>query len=154
MERVNNKMAYAEIFELLEIFGNDYKKKIPADYYKFIVEEKPEKYDVKKVRRDVENDKLSEDALKLLTSIYLEYFVEDELAKKAYGEIINSKIKEKKDKKIPKINQENIKTDIFADRKVKKEQLVDDFENKEVIQYEKIGLFKKIINKIKKILNK
>ena len=32
-----NKMAYAEVYEALEIFGEEYKKKIPEKFYDYII---------------------------------------------------------------------------------------------------------------------
>ena len=154
MQSVKNRITYAEIYELLELLGDEYKKKIPVSYYNYIIEQKPQQYDIEKIRENVANDELSEEALKIFTTINIEYFIEDELAKKAYKEIITAKNSNKKNVQVPKIDPNNIKMDIFEDRKIKKEQKEEIVENKEIIQYNKTNLFSRLLDRIKKWLKK
>ena len=156
MENVD-EMAYAEIYEMLEIFGDDYKKKMPENFYNLILEKMPKKYNSEEVRKKVANNEVSQKALNIFAIIYTKYFVQDEIAKEAYDEIFIANGENNKSK-IDEKEPLNIKENIFEDRKnqkIEKEKIEAESINKtEIVQYEKTNIFRRIINKMKKMFNK
>ena len=154
MEVIKNKIAYAETYEFLELLGDDYKNKIPESYYNFIVDQKPKKYDIEKIRNNVANDELSEDALKLISIINMEFFIEDEVVKKAYKEILSYNKKEDYSIEIPKIDLNSIKNDVFEDKKIKRTQIIDKEQSMEIIPYKSKNIFSRFFEKIKALLKK
>lgn len=137
------KYAYTEIFELLEIIGNNYKNKLPVKVYKFFEENKLEKYNKSEIVSKIKRKELSDEALNIFAFLNLKYFCEDELEKNMLKQIYakNNKdynyiINEEKDYEIFKNKTNNIET------------------NNKIIELPKENLIRKIFKWIKKYLKK
>lgn len=67
------EIAYAEVFQVLEILGNNYKKEIPQTILKIIEEKKDNNHKI-----DVANENLSRVALIIISILNLKYWEKDE----------------------------------------------------------------------------
>ena len=87
-------LAFAEVFELYQILGDEYIKKIPSNVWEHIKKNKANNYDVDEVRHKLWNREITNDALNFYSAINYRYIVEDELEKKILTEIydFNSKV--------------------------------------------------------------
>ncbi len=84
---MENNLAYSEIYELFEILGDDYKNKIPKTFWDFVDKNMVKNYDKDKMRTDIENKKMSDEAMSLFAALNIKYLCEDELEKKLLLEI-------------------------------------------------------------------
>ena len=88
-------LAFAEVFELYQILGDEYIKKIPSNVWEHIKKNKANNYNVDEVRHKLWNREITNDALNFYSAINYRYIVEDELEKKILIEIYdyNSRVR-------------------------------------------------------------
>lgn len=129
--------TYTEVFEILNLLGNEYIKKIPIELYNHIENNRDKKsvieYDVDK---DIVEQNISEDARNMIAYLYLQYWCTQEEKQelmKQYQQ--NDNLYEEK-------MREKYNVDIFFNKK--RENIKS---NMELVEY-KENIFKKIFKKI------
>jgi len=129
--------TYTEVFEILNLLGNEYIKKIPIELYNHIENNRDKKsvieYDVDK---DILEQNISEDARNMIAYLYLQYWCTQEEKQelmKQYQQ--NDNLYEEK-------MREKYNVDIFFNKK--RENIKS---NMELVEY-KENIFKKIFKKI------
>lgn len=146
MIAVDYQIAYREVLEILKhIPVNDYKK-IPESRLRLF-----EKYAKKDIvfhyntNQTLDEQNVSEKAKILIAILFRDYWANSEQKEKilACEEIYKEKIEEEKREKY---NRENL----FKNNTFQKEEQKE--KNSQMIEYKKESLFRKMINKLKKLL--
>lgn len=141
---MNIEKVYTQVYEILEILGDEYISKIPIELYENIKNNRDKQY-ITNIDIDMEfnEENLSQEALELLAFINMEYWVDDTK-------------KDELNKKYRKI-YENVKglddiEKIFKKRAFS-ENNIDNIKSVEIIKY-KNSFLNNLLNKIKKLLKK
>lgn len=143
---LENKLAYSEVYEILNLLDNKYISKVPKNIIDFFEEERMKEYKPE-INLDIPltEQKLKRKTMILLSILNLDYWCENEDEKKKAKEqfIINENEKRKLAKKY---NPDNL----FKKQKENKLQN----EKIELIEYKKDNFVKRIFDKIKRLLRK
>lgn len=144
----NNKIAYAEVYEILELMEKKYIDKIPKKLVEMFREEKNSKYKfIIDIEKTLYEQKLHRKTMILLAILYVNYWCEDEQEKdsllKSFAENEKIKLKEVREK----YNPDNIFNNKNNKDKNKSEESM-------MIEYKKDSLLQKIWNKIKYLFKK
>jgi len=128
--------TYTEVFEVLNLLGNEYIQKIPTKLYNHIDNNRDKKSIIEyNINKNILEQDIGEDARDMIAYLNLQYWcTEDEKQK------LLKKYKENDDLYEEKL-REKYNIDIFADKKYKNN------ENVQLIEY-KENIFQKILNKI------
>lgn len=139
----DTKEAYGEICEFLDLLGDNYKNEIPKEVLKLFKENTKKGY-IPHINPNtpIEEQKLKDRTLTLISILYLKYWCKDENEKDNLKKVyINNEI----------IYQNGLKEkyniDILKNKKVNKNT-----DNLELIEYKKTSILKKIIIIVKKFL--
>lgn len=139
----DTKEAYGEICEFLDLLGDNYKNEIPKEVLKLLKENTKKDY-IPHINPNtpIEEQKLKDRTLTLISILYLKYWCKDENEKDNLKKVyINNEI----------IYQNGLKEkyniDILKNKKVNKNT-----DNLELIEYKKTSILKKIIIIVKKFL--
>ena len=140
----NNKIAYAEVYEILDLMEKKYINKIPEKLIEMFREERNSKYrPIIDVKKPLYKQNLQKETLVILAVLNLNYWCESEEEKqeliKAYSE--NEKKNEAEIRE--KYNPDNI----FNNNTLNEEKTENQKET-QMIEY-KDGFFKKLWNKLK-----
>ncbi len=146
-----NSLACTEIFELFEILGKEYRKKIPNKFWDFIEKNKLKTYDKEKINKDLWNGNISDDALNLYSALKFKYLCEDEFEKKILSEIYNYNRNNLNIKK--KQIYENLETPVLDDL-FKKQPYNKTKEKTDLVVVKEETFFSKILKQIKKFFKK
>ncbi len=135
--------AYTEVLEILNYISEEYLSNIPKEIIDFFRKESKKDYQYNVTEFDTfENQKMLYETKVILSVLYRDYFVSDEVKKQILQEEnIQMQIIEKEKSK--KYNVD----DIFKNEK--KENIIDKNESSVPRQIKKKGFFTKIIDKIK-----
>lgn len=147
-----NKMAYAEVYTILNLLEEEAFLKIPEKIIKYFEEERDLEYNKEiDINKPLEEQGLKRETLILLAILNLNYWCESEEEKKEFLEELknNKEIKEKE------LNEKYNIEKIFKDRKENTEnvEITEDNETKQLVEY-KENFFIKILNKIKSMFRK
>lgn len=154
IKKENMKKAFKEVNEILKCIPEYEKNKINDKFLRFLEENEEKEYDFKIDNNNDfnEDDYLAETKL-LLVKIYMDYWCTEEEKNKIEKIIIENEKKEQ-EKNYQKYNVDNI----FKKENTKKQQMEvaekDLISNELIIIEENEGIFKKIINLLKKWFNK
>ena len=141
----DTKEVYSEICEFLDLLSDNYKNKIPNEMLRLFEENKSKDY-IQHINPNIpiEEQKLKDETLTLISILYLKYWCKDEKEKENLKQVyINNEIKYQNELK------EKYDMDIFQNKKVNKNS-----DNLELIEYKKISIFRKFIILIKRFLRK
>lgn len=144
----NNKIAYAEVYEILELMDKKYIDKIPGKLVKMFREEKNSKYkSIVDIEKPLYEQNLHRETKILLAILYVNYWCEDEQEKdsllKSFAE--NEKLKEQEVRE--KYNPDNIFNNKYNKDENKSEESM-------MIEYKQDSFWQKIWNKIKYLFKK
>lgn len=144
----NTSRAYSEVYEFINILGNEYKNKLPKKIYLTIQENRDKNYIPKyDVNQRIDSNTFSKEALALISALNLQYWREDveekERLKKVYTE--NQKMENEK------YSYENLFKSNKVEEQIQEEQQSD---NVQLIEYKEENVFRKLINKIKNIFKR
>lgn len=153
--------SYEEVYQILTHLKINEYEKIPTKVVSYYENHRNKNYSFRyDYNKSYNEQKISENALKILYKIYYNYILNDS-EKEKFIDLL--KLKEKNKQKV--INNENIKTneieqqeaDIFLNKSIKiesqKKFQEEDRENNRLIKY-KENIFTKIKNKILKLIHK
>lgn len=135
--------AYSEIYEFINILGNEYKNKLPKKIYLTIQDNRDKNYMPKyEINQNVNRNTFSKESLALISALNLQYWCEDaeekERLKKVYIE--NQKLENEK------YSCENL----FKNNNTEEQQI----KNFQMIEYKEENIVSKILNKIKAMFKK
>ena len=142
----NTKKVYSEVYQVLNILGNEYIRKLPKSLYNMLEEKRDTTYNPKytdEIAFDMQN--IKKESLNILALLHFNYWCNSYEEKLELQNILeeNEKIHEENLRK--KYNPENI----FKNKKnVYTKEAVEN--NMAVIEY-KENIFRRVINKIKNI---
>lgn len=147
----NIKLAYSEIYTIINFLNEDLKNKIPTKLSVFFENEREKSY-IPKIDENIplEEQNLLEDTINLLAMLKLNYWCRDEEEKNELLMVLSENEKEYQTALGEKYTADNLfKKEIIAEsEKV-------NIENKDcLIEYKKESLFTMITKKIKKIFIK
>ena len=144
----NKKIAYAEVYEILELMEKKYIDKMPRNLIETFKAERDSKYkSIIDVDKPLYEQDLHRETIILLAILYVNYWCEDEQEKdsllKSFAENEKNKMQEAREK----YNPDNI----FNNKNNKDENKS---EESMMIEYKKDSLLQKIWNKIKDLFKK
>ena len=145
----NYPNAYKEVYVILENMNENDVKKIPESFLNIIKTEMNKQYEFKiDKNKDFKNQKILRETKVILSYISFNYWMTEEQKSKIKEIFIQDYIDEenKKDKYIPE--------ELFKNKRVKVEKENTEKNKNEIIKDEKIGLFQKILRKLKIFLSK
>jgi len=145
----STKEAYSEILAFLEIIDEEYVDKIPNKLIEIFKKEKSNSYFPKySLEIPIEEQKFKKETRELIALLYLNYWYETQEDKKELEEIYSQNTLKLEQELREKYNPDNI-----FKQKIAKEEIKAEKEELAIVEY-KESFFKKILNKIKKILRK
>ena len=151
MQRLNSKKTYSEMYEILNILGENYINKLPKKMYDLIDSQRDLEY---KPNLIMENGMLNESAISretiaLFAVLNVQYFVEDENLKQEYMKVLKDNEKKYQLELKEKYNPDKIFENNLYSRNANK------IEEKcnQMIEYKKENIFRKFIKKVKNILH-
>ena len=140
----DNKEAYSEILAFLDIIDEQYVNRIPNKLIELFEREKSIEYNPKyTLEIPIEQQNLKKETLDLIALLYLNYWYDSEEDKAEIEKIYSENAKKREEELREKYNPDNI----F------KQKQKENIEKEEVSMIEyKESFFKKLLNKIKRIL--
>lgn len=144
----NMKIAYAEVNQILDLLGNEYKNKIPEKIRNLFYEKEDKNYKINiSSEKELRNSNISKTALTIISILNLKYWVTNKEEKqkledryKENDKIFNEKINIYKKENWLKQRNETIKEEVV--------------EETSLINIQEEGFLLKIKNFLKKIFNK
>lgn len=149
MEIVSINRSYSEVYEILNILGEQFIARIPPKMYLFIDEQRDKDYIPNLLKEDgiLDEQKISKKALAIFAVLNTKYFIDDEDEKNKLLNIYKKNEMEYQKKIREKYNSDNI----FKDNS--KTKIDSNVEKLQIIEY-KESFFSRIVNKIKSIFFK
>ena len=142
----NSKKVYSEVYQVLNILGNEYIRKLPKSLYNMLEEKRDTTYNPKytdEIAFDMQN--IKKESLNILALLHFNYWCNSYEEKLELQNILEENEKIHKENLREKYNPENI----FKNKKnVYTKEAVEN--NMAVIEY-KENIFRRVINKIKNI---
>lgn len=141
------KETYSELYEFLELIGNEYVSKIPNKLLKLFEENRSENY-TPHINPNVliSEQELNEDTLTIIAFLNLKYWCnDDEEIKK-----LKAVYKQNEDIYQSNLNKQFDYKDIFKNKTKEYEPTT----TTEMVEYKPIPFYKKIINIIKRMINR
>lgn len=141
---INDKIAYSEVDEILDLLEDEYAKRIPEKIRTFIKEERDNKYKpMIDVDKPLLEQNISREAMILLAVVYLNYLCDSEQEKQ---ELLNEFAQNENEKK--KIEERYNPDNLFK----KREKIISqNAQEIQMIEYKEKNFIQKILSKIKAI---
>ncbi len=138
-------LAYAEVYEILKLLENEYVERIPQNVRNFFEEERDKNYNPK-INTDIPltQQNLKRETMILLAVLNLNYWCENEAEKQNF---LNELAKNEKEKR--ELEERYNSDNLFKNRKynnVENSEKIE--ENVSLVEYKKISIFKRILEKI------
>ena len=141
------KVVYVEVYNILQLLGKEYINKLPKSLYKMIKDNGTNSVDSKyckyKSLKEINKNNISKESLAMIALFHTNYWCDTLTQKEELRKIFSDNFIKNEKEKREKYNPDNI----FKKRKRVAQEKV------ELIQY-KENIWKRIINKIKHIINK
>lgn len=141
------KVVYVEVYNILQLLGKEYINKLPKSLYKMIKDNSTNSVDIKyckyKSLKEINKNNISKQSLAMIALFHTNYWCDTLTQKEELGKIFSDNFIKNEKEKREKYNPDNI----FKKRKRVAQEKV------ELIQY-KENIWKRIINKIKHIINR
>ncbi|MFR2787881.1 MAG: hypothetical protein ACLTBX_03745 [Clostridia bacterium] len=149
MSMFNNMMAYSEVYEVLNLMENEYRKRVPQKVIDFFDDERMKEYKPE-IRVDIplEEQNLRRETVILLVILTINYWCDTEEEKQSFISELERNEQLKKEL-AEKYNPDNL----FKNRKQNHIENLEQ-ENTEIVEYKKQNFMQKIFQKIKKFLKK
>ena len=142
---MENMLAYAEIDEILNLFEDDYREKVPKKVRDFFNEEKMKDYHPEiDIEKPLIEQNLKRETMVLLAILNLNYWCENEKEKQRFLNELDKNEEEKKELE-EKYNPDNL---------FKKKQDESTENNLQIIEYKKPNFIQILLTKIKKIVKR
>ena len=144
----NSKLACSEVYEILNLLEDEYISKIPERIINFFKEERDLDYEPKiNVNIPLYEQNLKRETMIFLTILNLNYWCDSENEKE---EILTalSKNDELEKKEQEEVQERYNPDNIFKKKNELKEQITDNSENMQLIEYKEQGFIKKLLHKI------
>ena len=144
---IKTKDIYSEVYQILNMLGNDYIDKLPTSLYNMLKEKRNIDYNPKYIIDTPLNEQnIKKESISVVALLHLNYWCEDEEEKLELKKIL----KDNEDKHQQELREKYNPDDIFE--KNRKEKSIEFVRETEVALVEyKETVIKRIINKIKKI---
>lgn len=143
---INISRAYSEVYEFINVLGDEYKNKIPEQLYVKIEKQRDKNY-TPKYDINQENVNFSNEALSLISAINLQYWCDDSAEKERLKKVYTDNTQ----KEEQEYSYDNLFKSNKAEKQIQEEQPI---ENVQMIEYKEKNVFNRILNKIKTILDK
>ena len=139
------KMAYCEVDMILEQMEEKYVNKVPNELRKLFKEQKRDDYSPK-IRVDIPLDeqKILRKTIAILAMLNLNYWCEDEKEKQDLIQMYAENDKKREEELREKYNPDNL----FKKKEIQFENLTENTECKELVEYKEESFLKKILRKI------
>ena len=141
----NIPKAYSEVYEFINVLGDEYKNKIPEKIYSNIENNRDKNY-IPQYTINQSNVEFSKEALALIASLNLQYWCEEPQEKERLKRVYHQNAKKEEEK----YSYENM----FQNNKVEAEDVEVQTENVQIIEYKEENIFTKIMNKIRNFFTK
>ena len=138
---IRERNMYAEVYEILEVLGSEYKDKLPIKLYEYIVNNRNVEHICNFDTENLSNQKIMTDTVEFISYLNLMYWCDNETEKQRLISIYQKNEDKAKEDIKEKLNFNN---NINNTTKVV---------NKEVTIYKKESKLENIINKILKFLH-
>ena len=153
MSMMDNMLAYSEVYEILNLMEDEYRKRVPQKVIDFFDDERMKEYKPE-IRVDIplEEQKIKRETIILLAILNINYWCDTEEEKQKFqNELI---LNEKQRKELEeKYNPNNL----FKNRKYNHIENIDEKINTETVmltEYKKQNLIKRILEKITQFLKR
>lgn len=145
------KMAYCEVDIILEQMEEEYVNKVPSELRKLFKEQKRMDYSPE-IKADVPlaDQNLMRKTIAILAMLNLNYWCEDEKEKQDLIQMYSENDRKREEELREKYNPDNL----FKKKDIEVEEVTENTESKELIEYKKENFFKMILRKIFSIFKK
>ncbi len=145
------KMAYCEVDIILGQMEEEYVNKVPSELRKLFKEQKRMDYSPE-IKADVPlaDQNLMRKTIAILAMLNLNYWCEDEKEKQDLIQMYSENDKKREAELREKYNPDNL----FKKKDIEVEEVTENTESKELIEYKKENFFKMILRKIFSIFKK
>ena len=145
------KMAYCEVDIILGQMEEEYVNKVPTELRKLFKEQKRMDYSPK-IKADIPlaDQNLMRKTIAILAMLNLNYWCEDEKEKQDLIQMYSENDRKREEELREKYNPDNL----FKKKDIEVEEVTENTESKELIEYKKENFFKMILRKISSIFKK
>ena len=145
------KMAYCEVDIILGQMEEEYVNKVPSELRKLFKEQKRMDYSPE-IKADVPlaDQNLMRKTIAILAMLNLNYWCEDEKEKQDLIQMYSENDRKREEELREKYNPDNL----FKKKDIEVEEVTENTESKELIEYKKENFFKMILRKIFSIFKK
>lgn len=145
------KMAYCEVDIILGQMEEEYVNKVPSELRKLFKEQKRMDYSPEiKAEVPLADQNLMRKTIAILAMLNLNYWCEDEKEKQDLIQMYSENDKKREAELREKYNPDNL----FKKKDIEVEEVTENTESKELIEYKKENFFKMILRKIFSIFKK
>lgn len=145
-----NNIAYAEVIEILDNMKCEDRNKVPKKIYNFFLENSDKNY-VEHLNKTVSlcEQEIQEDTKEILAILLMNYWCDTEEKKNNLLEKFRENEIRYQEELREKYNPDNI----FKNNKKQQENIEEELNNTQLIEYRKKNIFSKILDKIKMLIN-
>ena len=110
MQKLNSKRSYSEMYEILNILGEDFINRIPKKMYKLIDEERDKDYIPNLLQENglLDETKISQETIALFAVLNVKYFMDNENQKHEFLNILKANEEKYQAELREKYNSDNI----------------------------------------------
>ena len=147
------KETYSEVYEILNLLGNEYINKLPSKLYKLIEVSKSDSYNKILTKQDLKSGNVKRESIAIIALFHLKYWCKSNEEKSNLQKLFSDNEKKYQKELREKYNPDNI---FKAENKEKTTgvfEKVNVSNEVNIVKY-KESIFKKFINKIKNFFNK
>ncbi len=140
------KLAYAEVYEILELLEDEYRQRVPQKIREFFKEEKDKNYvPIIKADTSLLEQNLKRETFSILTILELNYWCDSEQEKEELLKELKENEEEYKKELYEKYNPDNI----FKNKEINEQN-----QNIALIEYKEKSFIIKILDKIKNLFKR
>lgn len=149
---IETKEVYSEVYQVLNLLGDEYKDKLPKSFIKMIEEKRDFNYNPQLTDEMLLSEQnVHKETMNIITLLYLNYWCSNE------NEVIEIKkrLKENEDKYQEELREKYNPDNIFKNRESKaivEETIKENSEEMAIVEYKK-PFFAQILDKIKSIFH-
>lgn len=147
---LETKEIYSEVYQLLNLLGNEYICKLPSSLFDMLKEKRDINY-TPTYTEDMLSDRhnIRKETISIIVLLYLNYWCENEKEKLELKQILKSN----EDKFQTKLKEKYNSNDIFLKRSEKQKKEESNIDSNTLMIPYKEPIFNKIINKIKRYIS-
>ncbi len=149
--KLETKEIYSEVYQVLILLGNEYIDKLPSSLFNMLKEKREVNYIPQYVEEvPLNKQNIKKETMSIITLLYLNYWCENENEKLEIEQILINNEDKFQEKLREKYNPDNI----FKKYNQEHKETGNNIRNKTSMIPYKESIFKRITNKIKKVLYK